>query len=127
MRQTPYDLLGGEKGIRALSAAFYDAMDRLKGAGDIRVMHAENMDEIKDKLFEYLSGWLGGPRLYAEKYGRGCLTEPHAPFAIGANERDQWLRCMDEALQDVGASAELQEMVRKPFFMIADTVRNQPN
>lgn len=124
-RQTPYQILGGDEGIRSLSDAFYDAMDRLETARDVRAMHQENLGEIKEKLFEFLSGWLGGPSLYAKKYGTVCLTEPHAPFAIGEKERDQWLECMEEALKDIGASDELREMVRQPFFMIADTVRNQ--
>ena len=51
MRQTPYEMLGGEAGIRDLAGAFYNAMDRMETAHDIRAMHAENLDEIKDKLF----------------------------------------------------------------------------
>jgi hemoglobin len=127
MRQTPYDMLGGESGVRALANAFYDAMDKLEDARDIRAMHGADLGEIKEKLFEYLSGWLGGPPLYVKKYGGFCLTKPHAKYAIGEKERDQWLRCMDQALQDVNAPAELREAARKPFFRIADTVRNQRN
>jgi len=127
MRQTPYEMLGGEDGIRKLAAAFYDAMDELEEARDVREMHAANLDEIKEKLFEYLSGWLGGPRLYVEKYGSVCLTKPHKPYQIGAKERDQWLVCMDKALEDIGADDELKTLLKQPFFMIADTVRNQPN
>ncbi|MFN3231019.1 MAG: group II truncated hemoglobin [Alphaproteobacteria bacterium] len=125
MRQTPYEMLGGEDGIRDLAGAFYNAMDRMETAHDIRAMHADNLDEIKDKLFEYLSGWLGGPRLYSEKYGTVCLTEPHAPFAIGSKERDQWLSCMDQALADIGADEELRTLLKQPFKMIANTVQNQ--
>ena len=125
MRETPYQMLGGKDGIRALASAFYDAMDELETAHDIRAMHQENLDEIKEKLFEYLSGWLGGPRLYVEKYGTVCLTKPHAPYEIGAKERDQWLACMDKALEDIGADEELKTLLTKPFFMVADTVKNQ--
>lgn len=125
MRQTPYEMLGGEAGIRDLAGAFYNAMDRMETAHDIRAMHADNLDEIKEKLFEYLSGWLGGPRLYSEKYGTVCLTEPHAPYEIGAKERDQWVACMDQALLDVGADEELRTLLKQPFQMIAGTVQNQ--
>ena len=125
MRQTPYEMLGGEEGIRKLSDAFYDAMDDRTDVQEIRDMHAANLDEIKEKLFEYLSGWLGGPRLYVEKYKSFCLTEPHAPYAIGPKERDQWLVCMEDALERIGTDDELKELLKKPFFMIADTVRNQ--
>jgi hemoglobin len=125
MRQRPYDVLGGEAGVRALANAFYDAMESLEGAKDIRAMHGADLGDIKEKLFEYLSGWLGGPALYREKYGTICLTKAHAPYAIGEKERDQWLACMEQALRDVDAPAELREAAKVPFFRIADTVRNR--
>ena len=53
------------------------------------------------------------------------MTSPHKPYAIGPKERDQWLLCMQGALQRIGASEELQEMLREPFFAIADMVRNR--
>lgn len=122
---TPYELLGGEEGIRRLANAFYDAMDELPQAERIRHMHAAALDDIKQKLFEYLSGWLGGPQLYAEKHGSVCLTGPHKPYAIGPDERDQWLLCMDTALERVGASDEVKAMLKVPMFRIADAVRNR--
>jgi hemoglobin len=124
MRQTPYELLGGEDGVKELASAFYDAMDKKTEAADIRAMHKDNLEEIKEKLFEFLSGWMGGPRLYVDKYKTICLTEPHAPYEIGARERDAWLACMDDALEAIGADDDLKTMLKKPLFMIADTVRN---
>lgn len=122
--KTPYDLLGGEEGVRALCDAFYTAMDEMPQAEDIRRMHKTNLSEIKQKLFEYLSGWMGGPPLYNDKYGTVCMTTPHKPFAIGPKERDQWLACMDEALERVNASDELKEMLKVPMYRIADAVKN---
>ena len=122
---TPYQLLGGEEGVRRLADAFYDAMDELPEAATIRRMHARALDDIKLKLFEYLSGWMGGPGLYAAKYGTVCLTEPHRPYAIGPAERDQWLHCMDVALERVGASDEVKAMLKQPMFRVADTIRNR--
>lgn len=119
----PYELLGGEQGVRRLAATFYDVMDELTEAEDIRRMHAANLDEIKEKLYEYLSGWLGGPPHYADKHGV-CLTKPHKPYAIGPAERDQWLLCMDEALNRVGASTEVKAMLKGPMYAIADAIRN---
>jgi hemoglobin len=57
--------------------------------------------------------------------GTVCLTEPHAAYAIGPAERDQWLHCMIVALDRIGASEEVKAMLREPLFRIADTVRNQ--
>ena len=121
--QTPYEILG-EEGVRQLADAFYEAMDRLPQAEAIRAMHAENLDEIKKKLATYLTGWMGGPPVYLAINGTVCLTDPHAPYRIGPKERDQWLLCMDAALEDIGASEELKQMLKEPMFRVADTVRN---
>lgn len=122
--KTPYQILG-EEGIRRLVDAFYDLMDTLTEARDIRRMHAEDLGPMRQKLTEYLIGWMGGPPVYWQKYGTVCLTEPHAPFAIGPEERDQWLLCMHRAMEQIGASEELVEMLREPLFRIADAVRNR--
>lgn len=122
--QTPFQILG-EDGIRDLTDAFYDIMDTLPEAAGIRRMHAANLDPMKDKLAEYLTGWMGGPPVYAQKYGGVCMTEPHEPFHIGPEERDQWLLCMDKALEQIGASDELVEMLKIPMYRIADAIRNR--
>ena len=122
--QTPYQILG-EDGIRQLTDAFYDVMDELPEAAGIRAMHAQDLGPMKLKLAEYLTGWMGGPPVYADKYGSVCMTEPHEPFHIGPEERDQWLLCMDKALEQVGASDELVEMLKIPMYRIADAIRNR--
>lgn len=122
--KTPYQILG-EEGIRQLANAFYDIMDSLPEAAAIRAMHAEDLSPMKEKLAAYLIGWMGGPPLYAEKYGSVCMTTPHEPYHIGPEERDQWLLCMDRALEQIGASEELVAMLKLPLQRIADAVRNR--
>ena len=122
--QTPYQLLG-EQGIRELTDAFYDIMDTLPEAAGVRAMHARDLAPMKEKLAEYLIGWMGGPPLYADKYGTVCMTTPHEPYHIGPEERDQWLLCMDRALAQTGASEEVVAMLKIPLFRIADAVRNR--
>ena len=122
--QTPFQILG-ETGIRDLTNAFYDIMDRDPEFAQLRRMHAEDLSPMKEKLAEYLIGWMGGPPLYAQKYGTVCMTEPHEPYHIGPQERDQWLACMDKALNEVQASEELLDMLKIPLFRIADAVRNR--
>ena len=122
--QTPFQLLG-EQGIRELTSAFYDIMDSLPEAAGVRAMHAADLAPMKEKLAEYLIGWMGGPPLYAQKYGTVCMTEPHEHYHIGPEERDQWLLCMHKALAQTGASEELVEMLRQPLFRIADAIRNR--
>ena len=122
--QTPYQILG-EEGIRNLTSAFYDIMDELPEVAKLRAMHAKDLGPMKVKLAEYLTGWMGGPPLYADKHGTVCMTEPHEPYHIGPEERDQWLLCMDKALERIEATDELKNMLKEPMFRIADAVRNR--
>lgn len=121
--KTPYQILG-EEGVRALANAVYDVMDELDEARIIRAMHADNLANVKEKLTDYLLGWMGGPPAYKEKTGSVCLSEAHAPYAIGEAERDQWLRCFHVALERVNASDELKAMLTVPIFRVADAIRN---
>ena len=122
--QTPYQLLG-EEGIHKLANTFYEVMDELPEAATIRAMHGENLDTIKTKLADYLTGWMGGPPRYHEKTGTVCLTEPHAPYRIGPDERDQWVFCFETALERIDASDEVKEMLKQPIFRLAQTVQNK--
>ena len=122
--QTPYQLLG-EEGIRELTNAFYNIMDTLPEATGVRAMHASDLAPMKEKLAEYLIGWMGGPPLYADKYGTVCMTTPHEHYHIGPEERDQWLLCMERALAQTGASEDIVAMLKIPLFRIADAVRNR--
>lgn len=122
--QTPYEILG-EEGIRELTDAFYDFMAESSEASGIRAMHAEDLTPMKEKLAEYLTGWMGGPPIYAQKYGSVCMTGPHKGYAIGESERDQWLLCMNKALERINASDELKAMLKEPMFGIADAVKNR--
>jgi len=121
--QTPYAILGEDK-IRELASAFYDVMDENTEAQDIRKMHADNLDEIKQKLFEYLVGWMGAPKhLYKDKYGTVCLTKPHEGYGINEAHRDQWMMCFREALNRIDAPEEVKKMLENPLLSMADMMR----
>lgn len=120
-----YERIGGEAGIRALVERFYELMDTLPASQGIRAMHARDLRVSKEKLFMFLSGWLGGPQLYMEKYGHPRLRQRHMPFTIGESERDQWISCMRQAMEDVGIPADLRKELEAAFFKTADFMRNQ--
>ena len=122
--QTPYELLGGESGVKRLASEFYSVMNDSESAQGIRQMHGKNLGPVSEKLFMFLSGWFGGPNLYLKKYGTVCLSKPHSHYKIGPQERDQWLGCMQIALDNIGASDELKEMLREPMFHLADVMCN---
>jgi hemoglobin len=51
-------------------------------AKDLLAIHPQPMLPIRQKFFEYLSGWLGGPALYETKYGHPRLRARHLPYSI---------------------------------------------
>ena len=90
---------GGEEGVRQLVDAFYVQMETLEEGKEIRAMHRDDLSMITDKLTLFLTGWLGGPRQYGEKYGRISIPMVHRHLDIKEKERDAWLFCMNEALK----------------------------
>lgn len=93
-------------GLEALHA-FTARQYRLLGESAISGLFPEDADELEAasrRQAEFLCGVLGGPRLYAEKYGPPRMRARHFPFAIDEAAREEWLRCFREAL---GASDSL--------------------
>jgi hemoglobin len=122
---TPYQAIGGEVAVRELVRRFYAHMDTLPEAWGVRKMHAEELAGSEEKLFLFLSGWLGGPNLYVERFGPPFLRARHLPFAIGAAERDQWLLCMRRALDETVADASLRARLFEALAALADHMRNR--
>lgn len=124
-KPTPYDLIGGEPAIRSLVDRFYFYMDILPEAQGIRVMHQRDLSAAKDKLFKFLSGWLGGPNLFIEEYGHPMLRMRHFPFAIGESERDQWMLCMKKALAEIPMDPRLLINIKSALQQLATHMINQ--
>ncbi len=122
---TPYALLGGDAGVRALVDRFYDLMELEPAYAGIRKLHQPDLAHARDKLYWYLSGWLGGPNRYIERFGHPRLRARHLPFAIGVAERDQWMACMRQALIECGVDEPLRERLLQAFFGTADWMRNR--
>lgn len=122
----PYDLIGGEAALRTLTTRFYELMDSLPEAQTIRAMHPDDLEESTEKLFMFLSGWLGGPSLYIERYGHPFLRARHMPFSIASEESAAWMLCMRQALAETVADEALREQLDKALSSIADHMRNRP-
>jgi hemoglobin len=121
---TAYERVGGDARVRELVDRFYDLMDLEDQFKGLRALHPTTLEGSRDKLYWFLSGWLGGPSLYIEKFGHPRLRARHLPFEIGISERDQWMRCMSMAMEDVGLSEDLRLRLMQAFFQTADWMRN---
>ena len=122
---TPFEWIGGEDRVRALVDRFYDLMDLEPAYAALRAAHGSTLQDARDKLSWFLSGWLGGPDHYIERFGHPRLRMRHMPFSIGILERDQWLACMDQAMGETGVDPVLRERLVKNFFQTADWMRNR--
>ncbi len=124
-KRSHYERIGGEAKVRELVQRFYHLMDELPEAHGVRKMHAASLKGSEEKLFMFLSGWMGGPQLFVEKFGHPMLRQRHMPFSIGKTERDQWLLCMGQAVDDVVEEEALRNELKVAFIKVADFMRNQ--
>ncbi len=124
---TLFDEIGGYSKIKELVDRFYDLMELESQFAELRKVHPIQLDSSREKLTMFLSGWTGGPNLYIEKYGHPKLRARHLPYPINLEMRDQWLRCMGQAMNDVQIPEPLWERLLKAFFDTADWMRNQAN
>ncbi len=118
-----FHLLGGLAGVRVLANCFYDIMGEIPEARKIRDMHPANLEQTRENLSIFLSGWLGGPPLYREKYGAVNLTEVHAHLEIDAADRDMWLFCMEQALNKQVIADDFRTYLLKRFQVPAEKIR----
>jgi hemoglobin len=122
---TPYELIGGDAAVRSLVDRFYDLMDSAPEAKEVRDLHAASLKVSREKLYMYLTGWLGGPQLYTDRYGHPMLRARHMPFAIAERERDQWLWCMETAIAEHAMPDEVKVFLRSKLRPLADHMRNR--
>jgi len=121
----PYDRIGGEPALRRLVSRFYELMDTLPEAYGIRKLHQPDLSSAEEKLFLYLTGWLGGPQLYVEKYGHPRLRARHLPFPIATAEAEQWMLCMRQAMAESIADEALRAELDQALDKLALHMRNR--
>ena len=126
-RQSLYDSIGGEEGVRNLVETFYDIVETNLDAKELHLLHlrGHGVAHSRTEQFNFLSGFLGGPQYYVQKYGHAHLREMHAHVPIGAEERDLWLACMAQAIDKVGLGGLPAEQLMRHFTRAAEDCRNE--
>ncbi len=123
--ETPFAWIGGESQVHALVDRFYDLMDLEPGYAALRAAHGTELANAREKLKMFLTGWMGGPQRYTEQFGHPRLRMRHMPFSIGIAERDQWVACMDQAMQETAIDDALRTRLKESFMQTADWMRNR--
>jgi len=122
---TLYEAIGGDATVRALTRRFYQLMDTLPEAANCRAIHPADLSRSESKFYDYLTGYLGGPPVYVEKYGHPMLRRRHFVAPIGAKERDEWLLCFRRAMDETIENPKLREIIWAPVEKLAFHMQNQ--
>ena len=123
--ETPYQRIGGEAGVKRLVARFYRLMDELPEAAACRAIHPPSLANAEQKLFEYLTGWFGGPPLFVAKYGHPRLRSRHLHAPIDTPEISGWLACFRQAWAETVEDAALGAAVLPQVEHLAQHMRNR--
>lgn len=123
--QSIYEQLGQEEGVRRIVDKFYDIMDTLPEVTTLRQMHPPNLDTSRDKLTWFLMGRFGGPNAFVERVGPPRLRARHMPFKIDLDAAEEWMRCMNQALEEEVIDASLRDQLRVFFAQVALHMRNR--
>ena len=123
---TIYEAIGGEDGVRRFVSRFYELMDTLPEAAACRAIHPASLAGSEEKLFEYLTGWFGGPPLFVQRHGPVMLRRRHLPAPIGPAERDGWLLCFRRALDENVADEKLRAAIWPAVERLANHMQNKP-
>jgi len=121
---TPYDHMG-EQGVCDLSNRFYDIMETDPKAKELLALHPMPLDNIREKFFQFLSGWTGGPDLFVKNHGHPMLRARHLPFPVDQEMREQWMYCMNKALDLEVDNMMVREHLRKAFAQMATHMINK--
>jgi hemoglobin len=120
-----YDAMGGQPTILALTTRFYDLMDTEPGAARCRALHPADLSGSRAKLYDYLTGYFGGPPLYTDKYGHPRLRSRHFGAAIGPEVVQEWLMCFQLAMEDTIPNAQLRAIIFEPIERLAHHMQNR--
>jgi hemoglobin len=120
-----YLAAGGEAGLRTMVDRFFERMGSDDRFATIYAMHPEDIDVSRDKLARFLCGWLGGPSLYNEKYGVIRIPSAHAHLKVSTVERDQWLTCMSETVDEQPFSVDFKKYLMDQLYVPAEGVRRK--
>ncbi len=126
LRQSLYELIGGEEGVQKLVKVFYDIVENYPEAHKLHILHLRGNGIAHSRIeqFNFLSAFLGGPKLYIEKHGHSNVRTMHEHVEINHEAKDIWLNCMSKAIDDAGIEATTKQKLMVNFTVIAERLVN---
>jgi hemoglobin len=123
----PYEALGGETAVRAITRDFYAIMARDEPT--LARLHACDaagnvLEENQERFALFFMGWLGGPQTYMERHGHPRLRMRHARVPVDLAMRDAWLRAMRAAFDKNQVTGDVRVFLDAKLADLADFLRN---
>lgn len=126
-KQALYDAVGGQQGLTILSNTFYDFVESTPEGRPVAKLHlrGHGIGHARIELVNFLSGFLGGPNLFAEKWGHSNVRHIHDHVNINQQASDSWMACMEMAMNKLNYDDELKKRLRENFLVIATLLINE--
>ena len=127
--QSVIDQIGGETALRDLVETFYDLVESEPRGENLRRLHfrGHGIDHARVEQFNFLSAFFGGRRYYQEKHGHMDVKLMHEHVVITNQDAEDWLACMDKALDTCGHSGPLKGRLMTSFRRVALILVNTPD
>lgn len=119
--ETLYEAIGGEETIRNLVKAFYPRVYR---DPDLSPIFPDGVESIMRKQCQFLTQFTGGPPLYSDQYGPPRMQQRHLAFEITPRRAAAWLRCMNEAMDEIGLSGHPRQWFYERLTQVAGIMVN---
>ncbi len=121
-----YELIGGEAGLLKLIKTFYDIVETEPEGQKLLLLHlrGHGVNHSRMEQFNFLSGFLGGPKLYIEKYGHSNIRAIHEHVEIDTAVKDIWLKCMASAIDKSAISKDTKDKLMSNFTAVAERLVN---
>jgi hemoglobin len=123
--RSPFEIAGGAPAVRGLAETFYDLIAADPAYAELRVMHADDMDAVKDSLTGFLTAWLGGPRDWFTTHPGVCMMSMHRAMPITAATAGQWIAAMERAVDAVDLEPTIAEAMLHRFRGMADAMNRR--
>lgn len=123
--KTFYERAGGSATFEKLVSHFYGlvAVNPIL----LPLYPTEDFIGAARRLSMFLEQYWGGPTTYQDERGHPRLRARHGNFHISNKEKDEWLRCMKSAVDELTIEPELKEELWNYLEMAANSLVNQPD
>jgi hemoglobin len=118
-----FQAVGGKDGLHALVTDFFHFMSTEAQFKRLYDMHPANTDLSIDKLYRFLTGWMGSDKLYSQKYGSIQLPRAHMHLDVIDADKKAWLDCMAMAMDKQGFKADLKDYLLMQLAVPAERIK----